>query len=358
MRVEIHRRQSRVALRLMLTAWALMGTVGYANDDVIIDTVETGSAAPTQGGFQLAGNVVIQEGQVLQLRPGGRQPEYDLGGLFDQQAFGRGSRQNGVVIINGNAVAHPAVQPATAHEQALAAVRQRCEQRIETIERICGLDARQVRTLEVALESDLKRIGSQIEAAREPYAGRTIPATPQGLDRGILEEVRVGAIKCRQLLDTLPGQESLLGTVVHDLLSPEQLAAFEAWIESRRACRWKAMVKTVLVQLDEASLGLSAAQAATLEEILLADVPKLDVLRDGRIGNLDARMSHFQTILVAGRLSLRKPAWQNVLDPRQQMMLEAHFGSAGNPASVERMLMDQGILEPHGEDESRVKETK
>jgi hypothetical protein len=129
------------------------------------------------------------------------------------------------------------------------------------------------------------------------------------------------------------------------MLSSEQASAFSTWIERRRACRWKAMVKTVLVQLDESGLGLVSSQATALETSLLADVPPLDVLRDGGVSNLDGRLPHFQTILVTSRLAGHQEQWEGLLDPRQRAMLTQRIESYGDPVQVEAMLVEQGVLE-------------
>ncbi len=265
-------RQLRALVVRLLGVASVLVAAADAADDLVLDGSQVPSPTSIQGGRVILGG---NQGQVIVGPRGvvGRQPEYDLGGLFDQHAFGRFAGHNQVFVVNGR----QAVSRTDAMDRALAVVRQRCEQRIETLETVCGLDARQLRMLERALESDLKRIGSLIEAERVRYAGRTMPATPQGLDRDVLVDVRDHALQCRVLLESIPGPNSLLGGVVHDMLSPEQASAFSTWIERRRACRWKAMVKTVLVQLDESGLGLVSSQVTALESTLLADMPPLDV---------------------------------------------------------------------------------
>lgn len=143
---------------------------------------------------------------------------------------------------------------------------------------------------------------------------------------------------------------------MHDILSPEQAGAFSTWIERRRACRWTAMVKTVLAQMDEAGLGLVTTQALALEASLLDDMPPLDVLRDGSVGNLDGRMPQFQTILVTSRLGQHREHWDHLLDPRQQAILTKRIESCGDPVQIEAMLVEQGILE-HVAAPAQAKET-
>jgi hypothetical protein len=132
---------------------------------------------------------------------------------------------------------------------------------------------------------------------------------------------------------------------VHDTLAPEQATTFDAWLAGRRACRWKAMVKSVLVQLDESGLGLSIAQAMAIEKSLLADLPPLAVLGDGPLEQQARQGLHFQTILVKNRLRLRTVEWEHLLDPRQHAMITMQIESTGDPATVERMLVEQGLLD-------------
>ena len=171
-------RRCRLVSWLMALSCAFAGRVGAAGDDVVVESSTAPSTAGAAGQHGLVGNVILREGgRAVVFGAANRQPQYDLGGLFDQHVFGRLAGRNQVFIINGQGV----TRGTSALEQALAAVRERCQQRIEMLEMVCNLDASQMRTLAMALESDLKRVASQIEAERDQYVGRTMPATPQGL---------------------------------------------------------------------------------------------------------------------------------------------------------------------------------
>jgi hypothetical protein len=148
------------------------------------------------------------------------------------------------------------------------------------------------------------------------------------------------------MLDSLTGPDTLFGGVMHDMLAPEQAARLTAWLDGRRACRWRAMVKAVLVQLDESGLGLSDAQASALEKRLVEVTPQLEVLKDATINNRDLQRAHFQTVLVTLRLGQLEDQWEPLLDPRQRAMLTERIASYGDPLQVEAMLVGQGILEP------------
>lgn len=308
-----------------------------ADDDRVVEQRE---AAPVEGEVVFGGNVRLI---------GVRQPiQYDLGRMFDQQAFGRSAGPvpgGGIVVING-AVVRPQVQPPSVDPpDGLAAVRHRGERHVAAIERICRLDDAQVRRLRVALESDLKRLAGVIAAVRSRYAGGTTVATPQDLDRELLATLRADAQACRQRIETALGPGSLLAAVSRAVLTPPQDTAFEAWLAERRLCRWRAMVGAVLVQLDESGLGLSQRQFTALEESLVSDVPQLEVLREATGTAVDAQFARFQGPLVLSRLGRRPEGWRPSLDPRQQARLDGLIEQAGDPAAIEQLLVSQGILE-------------
>ncbi len=345
-----------------LVALALVGGIAGAADDQVLEGAQperggTGAEVVVGGNAQVVinGQVLLNGGRIRIMAGGGIAPQQPFGlgvaRLFDQQAFPHaGAAVQRVVIVNGVVTTPQTVVP---HERAIAGMRLRGAARIAILEQVCRLNAGQMQRLQMALESDVKRIGSVIESMRQQYVDMPWPPRQE-----IVTALRADAARCRQLIEGTPGSDSLLGTVIQDVLSPEQTRAFETWLEGRRACRWRAMVATVLVQLDESGLGLTSAQAAAIERSLMAEMPKLEVLRDIGTSTMDGRLAHFGRIIVLRQLGLVKPVWQKVCDPRQQALLEAHCATnVGDPASVERMLMEQGILERDDGHASPVKET-
>jgi len=201
------------------------------------------------------------------------------------------------------------------------------------------------------VESDLRRVAGEIDAARLNYAGQRMPATAQGLDRERLQRLRDEAVACRRQIDRLWQTGSLFASVSLGMLSPEQRAALEDWLADRRAVRWEAMVRLVLEQFDEAGLGLSDQQHAALLEPLLADVPPL-VIEAVAPGTAGTKFSNFQTLLVSHRLGrLDRAALRPLFDPRQWAALETLLGQHGEAVDVARLLVEQGILEHAEEDE-------
>ncbi|MEX0688059.1 MAG: hypothetical protein WD072_05275 [Pirellulales bacterium] len=326
----------RIAAATSLLGAVLASLPAPAADDRVIEQREPLSA----GNDIIGGNNFLVIGQP-------RPVEYDLGRMFDQQVFaqprGNVQRGNWLVIANGRLVQQPLPKPADPAGD-LATVRHRGERYITTIERICRLDPDQVRRLRMALESDLKRLASEIAGVRGKYTGGMVAAA-LGLDRDLLATLRTDAQACRQRIETALATGSLMAVVSRDVLGPEQEAVFDEWLAARRAGRWRAMVAAVLISLDESGLGLSEKQFTALEQSLLASVPPLDVWRSTTGIALDSRIVRFQSPLVLSLLGRRRADWQPLLDPRQQAHLDRLIEQAGDSAAVETLLVAQGILE-------------
>jgi hypothetical protein len=286
----------------------------------------------------------------LHAAPGPRQAaEYDLGRLFDQQVFGRPGGVAGQVMVVRNGEVIPVVEQTPAGlEAGVAAVRWRGERLIGLFEQVCGLEPAHVGQLQMALQSDLKRLAFEIAGVRAAYAGKTM--TAGAADRELLAQLRSDAEACRRQIQQLPGSGTLLVASLPHVLGPARASAFADWLAARRRCRWRAIVAAVLVQLDDNGLGLATSQHDALEELLLGEVPPLDVLREGTAGNADAVLARFQAVLVLARLAAREPVWQPLLDPRQREFLRQRIGQAGggDPAAAERLLVQQGVLEEVG----------
>jgi hypothetical protein len=330
----------------------------------------TGGASAAWGGD----DIVLEEGRQEQPEetvrfqpmnvhvlggPVGRVVEYDLEAMFDQQLFGGGRGTRQVKVVGGRMVVEvPGESGAPDTLARLAGTRAVGEQRIATLTRVCGIMPRQQAILRMAVESDLRRVAGEIDAARRNYAGQRMPATAQGLDRERLQRLRDEAVACRRQIDRLWQTGSLFASVSLGMLSPEQRVALEDWLADRRAVRWEAMVRLVLGQFDETVLGLSDQQHAALLEPLLADLPPLVVFEGVPPGSTlrtfsnFQKFSNFQTLLVSHRLGrLDRAALRPLFDPRQWAALETLLTQHGEAAAVARLLVEQGILEHAGEDD-------
>jgi hypothetical protein len=326
------------SLRRPLAAVALAVAVGCPTLEAADDRIMDAEAAPSH-------ERVVRFGIPNVALPGGG--ELDLGAMFDQQVFGR-SRGQQLIVRNGRVVARsPASAPDHAVAGTLAELRGRGQARIARLEQICGLDAGQRQHLELALESDLRRVAGEIDTVRQNYAGQRLAGLRQPVDQQRLQALQQDAARCRAMIDGAFWEDSLLAAVGSGLLDSAQRELLADWVAGHRHARWEAMVRLVVGQLDETCLGLSERQHAAIVELLLADVPPLTVFDDGR---LPRGGTGFQNVLVLARLGRAgEPHLRPLLDPRQWGELGRRIDLAGPFAKVERMLLEQGILEGSGD---------
>jgi len=317
---------SRIATLLV----ALLAASAGRADDVVVDEV---------GGAEAG----INPGMVF----GGA----DLEQMFDSLAFADGGEFGGIVMhvnepdSSGSGQA-PAADNAALVKQRLEPARQRLEAKIATIDRIVGLAEKQRKKLEIAAQSDLRRLTDAVAEARAKYVGRTLKVNPGngGFDAAsqrVMQDVQQDAIRCRELIEQSSGAASLLAKVVTGTLEAEQATKYKSVMDGRRDCRWKALVASHLAQLDE-TLGLTQKQHDALTAALLADPPAADEL--AAAGPTQPAPAAF---LVAVRLAAvlgRDAALAALLDPRQRAAAAGGgemFG--GMPGD---MIQAQEIIDP------------
>jgi hypothetical protein len=264
------------------------------------------------------------EAQRFGLVHAGAMPGYDLGQLFDSQAFG--GPMGMAVMIDGGA-AGAANQAAADDEiaQRLEPVRRRAEAKIDTVDRIVGLADKQRKKLEIAAQSDLRRLSDAVAEARAKYAGRTVKVDPRtgGFDEAgqkAMQEAGEDAQRCRQLIAAAGGPESLLAKVLVGTLDEPQATKYAAVMQGRAACRWKAVVAAGLARFDD-QMGFTQKQHDAITALLVADVPALE---DQAAGPLPAGMLLTQRLQALGDDKLGA-----ILDPRQRSMIAALGGQAG-----------------------------
>lgn len=254
-------------------------------------------------------------------------PTQDLQRLFDAQVFA-GDPRIMVAVMTDDAEAEPDTFAA-----GLALVRRRAEARIAFIERIAGLDAEQRKKLQVAADTDLRRLRTAVAEVRAKYAGRMLSIDPgHGLDEQAqreMERCTQDAERCRGMVQAACGPDSLLAKVVAGTLDAGQARTYEAAIRGRRTCRWRAVVTAGLVQWDEL-LGLTRAQHAALERQLLAEPPPL-----AEEGAEPAAGQVPVFVIVGQRLAaLGDAVLDDILDPRQLAAVESQAGPAGGGGMV------------------------
>lgn len=320
-----------VLVALVLAAGGLRAAddrIGEAGDEA--QPAETVRFAPVNvqgmGGMGLA-------------RPG----DYDLGLLFDQQVFGRARGAQVIVVNNEIVMRRAASQPDESVLDKLRDLRDRGTARIDRLEQVCGLSRSQRQAFDLALASDLRRVASEIDTVRRTYAGQRLARQRLAVEQERLQEMHREAVRCRGLIERAFQPGSLMAAVTTSVLDPPQQQRLADWVAGRRATRWEAMVRLVLGQLDDTVLGLSQRQHQAIMGVLLADVPPLAVFDDERLGR-DPTNFHGMLVLTrlgrAGEKTLRP-----LLDPRQWAEIDRRIAQAGMRDSIERMLVEQGILE-------------
>ena len=211
----------------------------------------------------------------------------DLGANFDANLFeqqgngwvlrgGNGLQVQGRLVINGRVVAGggvrdvpPAESPTFARARALA------EKRLGRIDDAVGLTPEQRQRLRMAIESDIRRFAAEVDDVRGRFAGQRVNLNDQEGQK-TWHRFQQDVQQCRQRLRGLFDGGSLFAKVLPATLDPGQLAAIEAEARARRSFRWRAMVATTLVKMDEA-LGLDERQYELVERTLLDREPALRV---------------------------------------------------------------------------------
>jgi hypothetical protein len=261
--------------------------------------------------------------------------------MFDAAVFAAAMRNpvnvNGRVLVVVHEVAG---SRGAIHDGALprlASVRREGMKGIDLVARICRLGDTQRRALELALQSDLRRVAGEIDAVRDRYVG----TSAEDVDPAAFES---DVEACRQVIATALGPGSLLARMAEDVLDPQ---VRRRWRHERRECRWRATVAVALDAFDEL-LGLSSSQYGALEALLLESVPALQVdAVGGPRPPLPVALAYQRLASAeAGRL-------EDVLDARQWRALRGYLERIGiepvaDDTPVERMPMEK---EPPMEEE-------
>jgi hypothetical protein len=305
---------SAVAGRVLLVvAAALTASMGRADDDRIEDAVAAG--------------IVRQEGQVI-----------DLASNFDANLF---DQANGLVIRGGGLrLLRPSptgTAEAPEESPALARLRRQGQEQLERVDRTCGLSADQRTRLELALESDARRIAAELDATRARYAGAAVNfQQPEGQRKW--QEFQQDIQRCRTQLQQAFGKDSLFIDLLGEMLDEQQQADLDKETRSRRSFRWRAMVAPVLLKMDE-TIGLDARQHALIERLLVAAEPRL--VLDTPPGR---RNAHAEQMLVYHQLSKvdAKPIREQ-LSPRQWQAVSMMMNQG---KAMKSWLDQQGLVEP------------
>ncbi|MCE9631792.1 MAG: hypothetical protein K8S94_13895 [Planctomycetia bacterium] len=249
----------------------------------------------------------------LASQPSAEQQLVDLGAnfdanLFEQQGNGwvlRGDNGGQMfgrvrVMANGRQIAPAAAagdEPRPPESPTFARARAIAEKHLARIDEACELDDLQRRKLRLAIESDIRRFAEDVDLIRRRYAGVRVNFNDQQGQKQ-WQQFQQDVQQCRQRLRGLYDTGSLFAKALPTTLDERQLAGIEREASARRSFRWRDMVVSALVKMDE-TLGLDQAQHDLLEEILIAREPALRVDELGPQQEND----HVRQMLVAMILS-------------------------------------------------------
>lgn len=270
----------------------------------------------------------------------GMTPEYDLGQLFNSQAFG-GPMGTAGPGTDGRFGEDPLAGR-------LETVGRRAAARIAMVDRIVGLSDKQRKKLETAAQSDLRRLSDVVAELRAKHAGRKVKMDPRqgGLDEAgqkAMQQAQADGQRCRQLVQAACGPESLLAKVVVGTLDEEQARRYTTVMQGRAACRWKAVVAAGLNSID-GQVGLAQKQHEAITALLVADVPMID--DDATASPVPAVVQVSQRIEALGAEKIAA-----ILDPRQTQMVrylaEQWAMQAGGSVAIEDVDIERpGIIDP------------
>jgi hypothetical protein len=301
-----------VVLLGLLMPWPACAARADDDQDLIEDPVAAG--------------LVRQQAQAL-----------DLASNFDANLF---EQANGLVLRGGGRLRRPSPTGITEPPQAspaLARLRQRGQEQLERVERSSRLSADQRTRLQLALESDARRIAAEIDATRARYAAVTVKLDePAGQRKW--QEFQQDIQRCRTQLQQAFGKDSLFSDLLGEMLDERQQADLAREAQERRAFRWRAIVAAELLKMD-GTLGLNEAQHGVIERLLLAAEPRL--VLDGAPGRPE---EHAKKMLVYHQLSRVDPVPIREQLSERQWRAVAIMMNQGK--AMKSWLDEQGLVEP------------
>jgi len=273
---------------------------------------------------------------ILQLQEQRQANQVDLGAHFDHNVF----QQVGAGISVHPARRRPAPTAGDGDQvpeaSTLMVVRKLGEARLTQIDSACDITADQRRKLRLAMESDVRRLAEDIEAARRTYQGVQVNLSDQDGQRK-WQQFQQDVQRYRQRVQRLFDTDSLLMKVLPTTLDSEQYARFTADRAARRSSRWRGLVAAAMDKFDNL-LGLDQRQYDEIEKLLLEREPALRVDRPAT-----AQDSNSHLVLVWLMLSeIDAQRLQGIVSGRQWQTLN----QVANQGKAMRSYIEaQGLLE-------------
>jgi len=243
----------------------------------------------------------------------------NLGANFDTNVFeqvGGGWVIHNQALVQGNQVPRLGGGVGAEGSPALARVRALGAARLTRLERACTLTEQQRRKLELALEADIRRCVADIEQVRHGYADATVNMRER---EGQLKFQRFqqDVQRCRRRLQTLFDEHSLFAESLPTVLDEAQFATMTAEAKERRTFRWRAIVGSAMLRLDD-MLALDQQQHDTIERMLLEREPalRLDAASRQRNDHAEKMLVYMvlsEVDLKALRATVGEDRWKAVL---------------------------------------------
>ena len=262
----------------------------------------------------------------------------DLGANFDANVF---EQHGGGFVLRHNGGGFPGGlrQPGAddAGSPVLARARTGGRTRLERVERACELSPEQRRKLDMALEADIRRGVAEIEEIRRGYTGVTINMRDrEGQQKWgrFQQDVQ----RCRRRLLTLFEEGSLYAESLATVLDERQLAALAAETAARRSFRWKSLVTTTMLRLDD-MLALTQDDHDVIERLLVEKEPPLRLEAANRQRNEQAE----QMLVYAMLAEVDQKALRAVVGEDRWKAVQT---LANQGRSMRSWIEGQGLLEP------------
>ena len=264
----------------------------------------------------------------------------NLGANFDTNVFeqvGGGWVIRNQAEFHGNRAGRPGGGVGAEGSPALARVRAIGAARLTRLERVCALTEQQRRKLELALEADIRRCVTDIEQVRRTYADATVNMRERD-GQLTFQRFQQDVQRCRRRLQTLFDEHSLFAESLPAVLDEAQFATMTMEAKERRTFRWRAIVGSTMLRLDD-MLALDQRQHDTIERMLLEREPPLRLEAPSR-----QRNDHAEKMLVYMVLSEVDPKTLRATVGEDRWKAVLTLANQGR--SMRSWIEGQGLLEP------------
>lgn len=343
-------RSGLAAAGVALAVTLLLGQGGRTEDDWVVDDAELSALE--------AGPAHMMHGANVQ----DLQAHFDASilGLFGpvhhqqriQRVGQRVIRGGGNMVVVGNgagvqmAVNEPQAAPAadaSGESPVLIGLKKSFEPQLTRLDRDCGLSAEQHRLLQLALESDIRRVAEDVDRDRRKYIGATANLGDQAGQQK-WNQLNQDTQRCRQVIQRFDqGADGLFWKARDSVLTAPQRIKANAETEARLASRWKAVVDVALTRWDEV-LGFDRQQFDELERLLLEKRPSLRA-NSGTLPGLGGGPQLFpmsQSLAGMALADIGEQRIRKVVNDRQWALLH-RAAQAGR--QMRPHLEQQGLLE-------------